>query len=316
MRICSLLPAATEILFAIGAGADVAGVTHECDYPPEAAARPPLIRPRIDVHAAPGEIDRQVRQCVESGQSVYVVDADRLRQIDPDLVVTQDLCHVCCASPDDLSAALSRFDAPPRVISLSPQRLSDVWQDIRTLGDATGRRASADALVEALENRIRVVQTEVRAAAPVRTLCLEWLDPPFVGGHWVPEMVESAGGIAVLAQAGVPSVALEWAEVLDSRPDEIILMPCGYDLDKTLAEYSQSRMPPGWWRLPAVIAGRVTAVNANSYFSRPGPRLAGGVEILARILHPDVATTPVPSGSWATVRREAGSGLAGGLPGT
>ncbi|HVB34343.1 MAG TPA: cobalamin-binding protein [Patescibacteria group bacterium] len=307
MRICSLLPAATEILFAIGAGADVVGVTHECDYPPEAASRPPLIHPRIDARAAAGEIDRQVRECVERGQSVYVVDAERLREIDPDLIVTQDLCHVCAASPDDLAAALARFDKPPRLLSLTPQKLADVWESIRALGDATGCLVAAEALVGRLEARIGAVEAEMRSAAPVRTLCLEWLDPPFVAGHWVPEMVELAGGIPVLARAGVPSVALEWRVVLDSQPDEIVLMPCGYNLEKTLDEYSQARLPSEWWDLPAARSGRVAAVDASSFFARPGPRLAGGVEILARILHPDLATAPAPPGSWAKAGRAAGS---------
>lgn len=302
MRICSLLPAATEILFAIGAGSEVAGVTHECDYPPEAATRPALIRPRIDVNSPPGEIDRQVRECVEQGCGVYVVDAERLREIDPDLIVTQDLCHVCAASPDDLSAALAQVDSNPRVVSLAPERLAGVWKSIRTLGDLTGRRAVAEALVERLETRIRAVQTGMQSASPVRALCLEWLDPPFVAGHWVPEMVELAGGIPVLARAGVPSVALEWREVLDSRPDVIVLMPCGYRLERTLAEYSDVRLPDEWRQLPAVQAGRVTAVDA-AYFSRPGPRLVEGVEILARIFHPDLAPVPFPPGSCALPER-------------
>jgi iron complex transport system substrate-binding protein len=302
MRICSLLPAATEILFAIGAGPEVAGVTHECDYPPEASARPALIRPRIDVNSPPAEIDRQVRECVEQGRSVYIVDAERLREIDPDLIVTQDLCHVCAASPDDLSAALARFDRHPRIVSLAPQRLADVWKSIRTLGAVTGCGAASDALVERLEARIRAVRTSMQSASPVRALCLEWLDPPFVAGHWAPEMVEFAGGIPLLARPGIPSVALEWREVLDSRPDAIVLMPCGYNLERTLAEYSQARLPAEWRELPAVRAGRVAAVDA-SYFSRPGPRLADGVEILARIFHPDLAAVPFPAGSCAWPER-------------
>lgn len=305
MRICSLLPAATEILFAIGAGADVAGVTHECDYPPEAAALPSLIRPRIDVHAAPGEIDRQVREFTERGQSIYAVDGDRLREIGPDLIVTQDLCHVCAASSDDLAAALARVDSHPRLLSLTPRKLADVWQSICTLGEATGRTAAAAALAGKLEARARAVETATRPFAPVRALCLEWLDPPFVGGHWVPEMVESAGGIPLLARAGVPSVALDWREVLDSQPDVIVLMPCGYGLDKALAEYSRIRLPSEWWTLRAVRSGRVFAVDASSFFARPGPRLADGVEILARIFHPDLAGVPVPPGSWAPASRSA-----------
>jgi iron complex transport system substrate-binding protein len=308
MRICSLLPSSTEILFAIGAGADVVGVTHECDYPPEAAARPVLIRPRIDARAPAGEIDRQVRECTEQGRSVYIVDAERLRGIDPDLIVTQDLCHVCAASPDDLAAALASFNKQPRLVSLAPERLADVWRDILTLGDATGRRREADALAARLQARTRAVEEKMRTVPPVRVLCLEWLYPPFVAGHWVPEMVELAGGTAVLARAGVPSVARQWRDVLESRPDVIVLMPCGYGVERALAEYAQTSLPSEWWELRAVRNGRVVAVDANSYFSRSGPRLADGVEILAHILHPDLADAPIPPGSLAPAERDPGSG--------
>lgn len=303
MRICSLLPAATEILFAIGAGSHVVGVTHECDYPPEAAARPALIHPRIDVHAAAGEIDRQVRECVERGESVYVVDGERLRNLNPDLIVTQELCHVCAASPDDLAAALARFDAPPRLLALTPKRLADVWQNVRALGDATGSLAAADQLIAQLQSRLGAIGSRMQAAAPVRVLCLEWLDPPYVAGHWVPEMVELAGGIAVLGKAGVPSVALEWEEVLSTRPDVVILMPCGYGLQKALDEYSHASMPRKWWELEAVRQGRVWAADANSFFARPGPRLVEGVEILAHVMHPELAVAPIPPGSLALARR-------------
>ena len=307
MRICSLLPAATEILFAIGAGSDVVGVTHECDYPPEAASRPALIRPRIDVQVEPGEIDRQVRECVEEGKSVYIVDAERLQQANHDLIITQDLCHVCAASPDDLASVLARWDAHPKLLSLAPERLADVWGNIRLLGDVTGSRASAESLAEQLESRVRAVGTRTQFASRVRVLCLEWLDPPFIAGHWVPEMVELAGGIPLLARAGVPSVALDWREVLNSAPDVIVLMPCGYGLERTLAEYASAPLPAGWWELPAVRNGRVTVVDA-AYFSRPGPRLAEGTEILARIFHPNIATAPFPPGSCAAPRRAAGAG--------
>ncbi|HEV2385828.1 MAG TPA: cobalamin-binding protein [Candidatus Acidoferrales bacterium] len=297
MRVCSLLPAATEILFALGAGDSVFGVTHECDYPPEAATRPALIRPRIDVAASPAEIDRQVRERVERGESVYAVDASLLATIQPDLVVTQDLCHVCAASPDDLPAALARLAKPPQVVSLAPQRLADVWNDIRRLGALVGRAAEAEALAARLEARPGAVEAAGRAAPRPRVLALEWLDPPFVGGHWVPEMIELAGGVPLLASAGVPSVALDWAAVLATEPDVIVLMPCGYNLQRTLCEYSRSALPGGWRHLSAVRAGRVAAVDANSYFSRSGPRLADGVEILARILHPDLASAAIPPGS-------------------
>ncbi|MDE3136606.1 MAG: cobalamin-binding protein [Acidobacteriota bacterium] len=303
MRICSLLPAATEILFALGLGDDVAGVTHECDFPAEVAGRAVLVRPRIDPRAPAGEIDRQVRACVERGESVYAIDGERLRALAPDLIVTQELCQVCAASPDDLAAVLGRMEKQPRVVMLAPSRLADVWHDIRMIGEATGRAAVAEDVASRLEDRVRAVETRMRQLPRPRVLCLEWLDPPFSAGHWVPEMVEVAGGIPLLANLGEPSVALDWKAIIESRPEAIVLMPCGYNLERTLAEYAQAKLPEGWWELPAVRGRRVSAVDANSYFSRSGPRLAAGVEILARILHPDVAIDPIPPGAVAPAER-------------
>jgi iron complex transport system substrate-binding protein len=302
MRICSLLPAATEILFALGLGEDVVGVTHECDFPPE-ADRAVVVRPRIDPRAPAGEIDRQVRECVERGESVYVIDSERLRALAPDLIVTQELCLVCAASPDDLEAALGRLEKQPRVVLLAPHGLADVWRDIRRLGQVTGRSARAEDLAARLEDRVRAVESRMRTAPRPRVLCLEWLDPPFSAGHWVPEMVEAAGGIPILATAGEPSAKLEWDDILKSRAEAIVLMPCGYDLERTLAEYARAELPEGWWDLPAVRDTHVSAVDANGYFSRSGPRLAAGVEILARALHPDLAVDPIPPGALAPAER-------------
>jgi iron complex transport system substrate-binding protein len=305
MRICSLLPAATEILFALGLGNEVVAVTHECDYPAEARNRPVVIRSRIDTTASAGEIDRQVRACIERGESVYAIDAERFRALAPDLVITQELCQVCAASPDDLAAVLARLPSPPQVVILSPSRLADVWHDIRRLGEVTGRAAAAEDLAATLESRVRAVQARMSGAPRPRVLCLEWLDPPYAGGHWIPEMVELAGGEPLLSRAGEPAVPLQWEQVLASRPEVIVLMPCGYNLERTLAEYRQASLPAGWWDLPAVRNGRVSAVDGNSYFSRSGPRLAAGVEILAHVLHPDLAIDPIPPGALAPAERAA-----------
>ena len=302
MRICSLLPAATEILFGIGAGPDVVGVSHECDFPAEAALLPRLIRPRVDSYAPPGEIDRQVRRLVERGESVYAVDGELLAGLAPDLIVTQELCHVCAASPDDLAATLARLANPPRMISLTPSRLADVWNDIRRLGEAIGRRTQAERLAKELDARTRSIGEKTRNAPRPAVLCLEWLDPPYVGGHWVPEMVELAGGEPVLAKIGAPSVALEWGQVLASRPEAIVLMPCGYSLERTLAEYATAKLPEGWNDLPAVRNGRVYGVDGNSYFSRSGPRLADGTAILARLIHPERPISEIPAGAWRAAR--------------
>jgi iron complex transport system substrate-binding protein len=292
MKICSLLPSATEIVYALGLGESLAGVTHECDFPPEARTKPVLIRPRLRATANAGEIDREVRELVARGESLYAVDDEALRRIAPDLILTQDLCHVCAASPDDLAAALAKLPRPPRVVTLTPHSLADVWADIRTVGEATGRAADAEVLASTLEKRVAAVEREVEAkraaagAPRARVLCLEWLDPPYVAGHWVPEMVAKAGGVDVLGRAGQASFAITWEQAIAARPDVVLVMPCGFGAERAAAELAQMARPAGWEKLPAVKAKRVHAVDANSYFSRPGPRLADGVEFLANLLHP------------------------------
>lgn len=290
MRICSLLPSATEIVYALGLGDSLAGVTHECDFPAEARTKPQLIRPRVDTTTSAREIDRQVRALVARGESLYVVDDEALQRIAPDLILTQDLCHVCAASPDDLAAALRKLPQQPRVITLTPHMLAEVWADIRTVGRATGRLAEAEALVGRLEGRVAAVARAASRALPPRVLCLEWLDPPYVAGHWVPEMVAKAGGVDVLGRAGEPSFAVTWEQATATGPDIVLVMPCGYGAEKAAAEFTQMPRPPGWSDLPAVREGRVFALDASSYFSRPGPRLADGVEILAQLLHPSMLT--------------------------
>jgi len=288
-RIVSLLPAATEILYAIGLGDCVVGVTHECDFPPEASRKPALIRPRVDPNAAPAELDRQVRELVERGESIYAVDAELLVSLQPDLIVTQDLCHVCAASPEDLGAALSRLpgDKQPRVITFTPHNLADVWTGVRQIGDAAGRTQEAQALARKLEARVAEVAGSVASlnAEPPCVLCLEWFAPPYYAGHWVPEMVRLAGGIDILGYEGEPSVAVEWGRIMDARPDVIVLMSCGYNLARNIEVWRSTPLPAGWNDLTAVQSGRVYAVDANSYFSRSGPRLAEGTALLARLFH-------------------------------
>jgi iron complex transport system substrate-binding protein len=289
MRICSLLPSATEILYALGLGDSVVGVTHECDFPVEAAKKPALIRPRVDPHAAAGEIDRQVSELVARGESIYAVDAELLRSLEPDLIVTQDLCHVCAASPDDLAAALTRLPKKPRVLALTPHSLSDVWNDIRKVGDATQRRREAQALAITLGQKVAAI--EDKTAQPKtrpRVLCLEWLDPYYVGGHWVPEMVAKAGGEDVLGRAGEPSFEVSGEQIAASHAQIIVVMPCGFHVKRTVWEYGAAEFSDAYMNLPAVRERRVFAVDANSYFSRPGPRLAEGVALLAHLFHPDL----------------------------
>lgn len=298
MRICSLLPSATEILFALGLGDSVVGVTHECDFPPEAAKKPPLIRLRVDPQALPAVIDRQVAELVSRGESIYSVDAELLASLAPDLIITQDLCHVCAASPDDLATALARFSKRPKILSLTPHSLADVWDDIRKIGEATGRRRDAQGLAITLQQKVAALDMRVANAPRPRVLCLEWMDPFYIAGHWVPEMVAKAGGEDALGRTGEPSFRATAAQIAETDAEIIIVMPCGYSSRRAAAEFSFKALPSSWERLPAVRDQRVFAVDANSYFSRPGPRLSDGVELLAHVFHPQIVPLNIPSKSF------------------
>jgi iron complex transport system substrate-binding protein len=299
MQICSLLPSATEILYALGLGDSVVGVTHECDFPPEAAKKPALIRPRLDPHAQPAEIDRQVNELVARGEGIYAVDAELLALLAPDLIVTQDLCHVCAASPDDLATALSRLPKQPKVLTLTPHTLADVWDDICRVGASTATSRDAEALAVRLAARVAATNAIARNAAKrQRVLCLEWLDPFYIGGHWVPEMVAKAGGEDVLGRAGEPSFRATAEEIAQTRAENILVMPCGYNAARTVAELKSMHLPEIWSELPAMRERRIFAVDANGYFSRPGPRLAMGVEILAHIFHPNLFPSSLPAGAF------------------
>ncbi len=265
--------------------------------PHEAREKKVVVHTRLRHTSSAAEIDGQVSEFMARGESLYQIDIEALRGIRPDLIVTQDLCRVCAASPGDLAEALAALPRAPQVLSLNPRRLSDVWDDIRAVGEATGRRPQARAVVEELERRLAVVEKAVLAATQrPRVLCLEWLDPPFVAGHWVPEMVERAGGIDVMGRIGEPGFRAAWEKVLAAQPDVVVAMPCGYGLERTVDELKATSFPPGWTDLPAVREGRVFAVDPSSYFSRPGPRLATGVEILAYVCHPDRAPVTPSAG--------------------
>ncbi len=284
MQICSFLPSATEILFALGMGESVAGVTFECDYPPEATLKPVVVNTLIHGDLTPQQIDDAVRKQVAAGASLYFVDLDQLRAIQPDVVVTQDLCNVCALSAPDLAVALGELASHPEVVSLSPHTLQQVFENVVIVGEAVGRSREAKTLVKQLQGRVHQVETRARRTSPPRVLCLEWLDPLYQGGHWIPEMVKLAGGDAVLATAGEKSVRLTWKQVLDADPEVLILMPCGFHLRETIAQYEQLDLPDGWEGINAVKNGRIYAVDGTAYFSRPGPRLVTGVEILDAIL--------------------------------
>jgi iron complex transport system substrate-binding protein len=290
MRVCSLLPSATEVLFALGCGDRVVGVTHECDFPEAAKEKPRLIRPRVDPQAAPREIDRQVRALVDAGQSLYGVDAELLIRLAPDLIVTQNLCHVCAASPEDLGAVLARMVRSPNVLTLTPHTLEDVWRDVERVGDAVGERERGFELAAGLRDRVAAVGAQVQSNGrrPARVLCLEWLEPFYVAGHWVPEMVEAAGGVDVFGRSGEASFRVTSEQIAECGAEVTLVMPCGYDAERASREFSDMRLAERWAELPAIRDGRIYATDANSYTSRPGPRLADGVEMMLEIMHPEL----------------------------
>ena len=290
MRIVSLVPSATETLFALGLGDEVIAVTHECDWPPEALDRPKITRDLIAPGLSAREIDAAVRERTDRGESIYELDADRLADLQPDLIVTQALCAVCAVSYDDVRAVAERIPSRPRVISLDPNTIGEALGDVRTLAEATDRRDEGVALVHDASMRIDRVRLAVRAARRPRVAALEWLDPPFVAGHWTPQLIDYAGGEDVLGLAGEPSEVTSWELVAAAEPDVVVVMPCGYDAPRAREEAETYRD-----RLDSLGAGQVVAVEAAAYFSRPGPRLVDGLELLAWLLHPDRFPEPPPA---------------------
>ncbi len=287
MRIVSLLPSATEILFALGFDHEIVGVSHECDFPLRARTKSVVIRSRIPKDAFPGEIDRIVRDYISRGESLYAVDAEVLKELAPDLIVTQDLCHVCAASPEDLATALTRFEPRPEVLCLNPQSLRDVWRDVLWVGEETERSPRAEAVVEMIGVRLGELEIMVGAIeSRPRVVLLEWLQPFYVGGHWVPEMIERSGGVDVIGKAGTPSFRVTEEEIVAAAPDVMLIAPCGYRKEQAREEYLSLTFSPGWENIPAVRNGRIYALDANSYVSRPGPRLMTGMEAMAKAIHP------------------------------
>jgi iron complex transport system substrate-binding protein len=292
MRIVSLLPSATEMLFALGFDREVVGVSHECDFPAAARSKRVVIRSRIPHDLAPAEIDRLVREHIARGESLYAVDAEALEELAPDLIVTQDLCHVCAASPDDLATSLKRFAQPPQVLCLNPLDLGDVWRDILWLGEETRRGHAAESVLEKIGEQLgRIEDLVENVSARPRVAFLEWLQPFYVGGHWVPEMIERAGGIDVFGSARKPTFRVGLQDIVEAAPEVILIAPCGYSAEQARNEYRAMSFPEQWNAIPAVRHDRVYALEANGYFSRPGPRLATGIEILAKALHQSVAVS-------------------------
>ena len=293
MRICSLLPSSTEIVFALGLGDQLAGVTHECDYPAEAAGIPAVTRSLIDHSGSSGaEIHRHVSEAVHAGSSIYGLDQALLERIDPSLVLTQELCDVCAVSYGEVQRAVRLLPSDGKnertVLSLEPTTLGAILDTITSVGEAAGAVDRAVEVTAALRRRIDAVEAmAVGAAQRPRVFALEWLDPPFIGGHWVPEMIRLAGGTDGLGREGHPSVQATWAETAAYDPEVVVLMPCGYHLEECLDEFAKTPMPPEWDALSAVRTGDVYVVDGSSFYNRPGPRVVDGLEIMAEILHPE-----------------------------
>ena len=289
-RIISLLPSATEILFALGLDDAVRAVTHECDYPPAALGKPHITRSLLAPDLTSGEIDAAVReQLVGDAHSLYSIDRDLLAAIDPTLIVTQRLCEVCAVAYDEVLEAVRSLPRRPEVINLEPERLDDVLRDIATVGAATGREAQAAALVASLRARIeRVRVTAARATSRPRVAFIEWLDPIFCGGHWNPELIQIAGGVDHIGKLGARSEQVAWERIVADQPEVMVIAACGFTEERSRQDEPLLRALPGFADLPCARAGRVHFVDGAAYFSRPGPRLVDSLEILGRLFHPDL----------------------------
>lgn len=296
MRICTFLPSATEIVYLLGLGDSLHGVSHECDFPSEAVGKPKVVRSRFDPDTlSSGEIDKLVTEMVMRGENIYEVDQDTLTQAQPDLVVTQQLCEVCAVSFEDVQQAVQCLDSPPDMISLDPHSIDDVLEDILRVGAHTGQNSPAHHAVFNLRARIDVVRRTIAGADDTPTVaCVEWLDPVIAAGHWIPEMVEIAGGKDTLVSAGSPSPRLEMQSLLDTDPDVLILMPCGMNVAQARAEFEALTNLDDWQGMSAVRNDRAYVVDSGALFSRSGPRLVDGLEIMARIIHPDLFNEPAP----------------------
>ena len=294
MRICSLLPSSTEIVFALGLEENLVAVTHECDYPPGARRKPVVVNSILEEEEklSSARIDELVSRCRAEGKSVYLIDSERLREIKPDLIITQGLCDVCAVSENEVTELREILGSSPEILSLEPSTVGEVMDSILLLGEVTGTGEKASRIVDGLRGRIESVEKKLSGERyRPGVFCLEWLAPPYAAGHWVPEMVRTAGGEPLISREGEPSFKTTWDEILESSPDYLILAPCGFDVEKTLdAIEDVTGEVRQWHALRAVKKGHCYIVDANSYFSRPSPRIVDGIELLAGIIHPDIFT--------------------------
>lgn len=295
MKIYSFIPSATEMLYALGLGDQLCGVTHECDYPPDARGKPVAIRSLSDTsRMGQREIDNMVVESMSHGHGLYTIDKALLRENPPDVVITQELCEVCSVSLRDVLSTISDLSKSCQVVSLKPRGLSGVLEDILTVGKACGAEPAAEAVVGSLEARITRARERAEGLDRPRVFCVEWFDPVFASGHWVPEMVGIAGGEDSLGLAGRDSRRIPWELVVAYDPEVLVLMPCGFDVERTAEDVPLLAKNVGWRSIAAVKAGAVFATNGSAYFSRPGPRLVDGLELLSRMVHPSVFGSEIP----------------------
>lgn len=288
-RVASLIASATEIVAALGAGNMLVARSHECDYPEDVTALPAVTAPKLDIAKPSGDIDRQVKALLEQALSVYRVDAEKLRDLAPDIIITQTQCEVCAVSQADVEAALADWTgARPRIVSLAPNALDDVFADISRVADAVGLRERGAALVAGLRQRIDAIAARTRGLKRPRIAAIEWIEPLMAAGNWVPELIALAGGENLFGEAGRHSPWMEWRDLVAADPDIILVLPCGFDIARSLQEMTALTSRPEWPRLRANQSGKVFVADGNQYFNRPGPRLVDSLEILAELLHPEI----------------------------
>lgn len=290
MRILSLLPAATEMVYLLGLEDQLVGVTHECDYPAQAALKPRVTRTSVDASLNGSAINQLVQEHARNHRSIYQLDTDLIGVLKPDLILTQEICDVCAVSREQAEETARQLYGTPKVVSLEPSTLAAVLENISFLGELSGRQSAAVAAVSRLNERMETVRAAGGPEAR-RVAGLEWLQPPLVAGHWLPEMIEMAGGRDILGRAGEPSHPISWDDLREADPEVLLVAPCGFDLKRGLEEYRSIEFPFWWQRLPAVREGRVFAIDGNAYTSRPGPRLVDGLEIITTILNDRPLTT-------------------------
>jgi iron complex transport system substrate-binding protein len=298
MRIVSFLPSATEMIYALGLSESLVGVTHECDYPPEAKTKPVVVRNVLPIETmSQAEIDRAVAERMGNGHSLYQIDEALLRTLAPDLILTQNLCQVCAPSGNEVSQVLQTLEKRPEILWLTPRSVDEIFQDLRDLAAATGRETEAQKIIDDCRLRMDRLRALTEDRPRPRVFCMEWLDPVYACGHWVPELVKLAGGADELGKEGGESVRVSWDEITKYAPEVLVLMPCGFNLQQTMKEVwntfgryavKRSAQTTDFFDLPAVKQGRVYAVDANSFFARPGPRVIEGAEVLAQIIHPEL----------------------------